>query len=77
MAGNKCLCRHLPLLYNISGSYHSCWVVRKGERCDGNESGVEKGGKLMAGRPREGSSAKFEEDGMYEGDIQMECVVSR
>jgi hypothetical protein len=51
--------------------------VRKGERCDGNESGVEKCGKLMAGRPREGSSAQFEEDGMYEGDIQMECVVSR
>ena len=48
-----------------------------GERCNGNGSGVGKGGKLMAGSPREGSSAKFEEDGTYEGDIQIECVVSK
>jgi hypothetical protein len=51
--------------------------VRKGERCGGNERDVEKRGKLMAGRPREGSSAKLEEEGTYDGDIQIECVAKR
>ena len=46
--------------------------MRKGERCNGNESGVEKCNKLAAGRPHKGSSARFEEDGTYEGDIQIE-----
>ena len=48
--------------------------VRKGESSEGIDNRVLKGGKLATRRPCEGSSAKFEDKGMYEGDIQMECV---
>jgi hypothetical protein len=51
--------------------------VRKGERCEGMDSGVETCNKFKAGKPCEGLLAKFAAEGTYEGEIHRQCVLNK